>query len=141
MNPQGIDYAADQARFNPKHRHAFLLFVERRGAFKLLWLRTAASYADILGCFEAGREQLKNCRRRAKRRPCPSCGGWNAISNLIEIWYYVVTRDDVLFERHCRVRSIDRAVERIEPAVTRLRKLVEDELKCCSLCGRTGRIG
>lgn len=95
-------------------------------------MRTAASYADILQYFGAGLQELKKFRRRTKRQSCPGCGRFNGVSSLIEVWYYVVTRDDVLVERHCYVRSVERAIQRIESGIEKLRSLAEAEREYCA---------
>jgi len=54
----------------------------------------------------------------------------------IEVWYHVMTDLEVVFERHCYVRSIRHAIERVESGIAKLKELAETEGKCCHVCGR-----
>jgi len=43
--------------------------------------------------------------------------------------------DDVLVERKCCVLTVERAIDRLESALKRLRVLTAYEHRCCGTCG------
>ena len=139
MNPKTANYSVDRTRFNPDHKHAFMFRVRRWNVFQLSDMRTAECYAHIVLRFEAGIEELKTVPHKAPVKRCQTCGKAQRETRLIDIWYYVMTGDDVLFERKCSVLTIERAVQRLESAMQRLRQLAAIERRHCKNCGTLKR--
>lgn len=139
MNPYGFDSKAERAeflaRFNPNHRHDFHLLVRRRDAFELGDSRSSESYRDILPAFEAVLQKLKSGLPKYRRAACPACGRRHPVPT-IEVWYYVMTDSEVVFERHCDVLSIKHAIARLESGIAKLKQLAEMEQKYCPACAR-----
>ena len=139
MDHDRINYAAERAkflaRFNPSHRHDFHLLVHRRDAFALGDTRSAGRYADILPAFEAVLQKLKSDVPKYRNPVCPGCGGRNRVPR-IEVWYFVMTDLEVVFERHCHVRRVKHAIARLESGIAKLKELADSEQKCCRVCGR-----
>ncbi|HKR84632.1 MAG TPA: hypothetical protein VJS37_10670 [Terriglobales bacterium] len=139
MNPDGFDSKAERAEFlapfNPNHRHDFHLLVRPRDAFELGDSRSSASYRDILPAFEPVLLKLKSALPKYHRVACPACRRCHPLLK-IEVWYYVMTDSEVIFERHCDVLSIKHAIARLESGIAKLKELAEMEQKYCSLCGR-----
>lgn len=123
------------ARFNPNHRHDFHLVVRRPHAFEIGDSKSAATYTDILAAFERVVQALKNGVPSYRNPACSGCGRRHRIPK-IEVWYYVMTDFEVLFERHGYVRSVRQAMASVESAIEKIKKLAETERRYCSVCGR-----
>ena len=84
-------------------------------------------YGALLCALRHGRKQtrLQEAQRPSALKPC----------RLIQVWYYVMIGDDVLVERKCCVLTVERAIDRLESALKRLRVLTAYEHRCCGTCG------
>src|SRR5690348_5449309 len=81
---------------NHNHLHSYMFSV-LRDDLSVEDMKTAESYAVIAQRFEFAIAQIKSLVEKRQIERCPSCGRARRHSSFIQVRYWVMTRDDVLF--------------------------------------------
>jgi len=114
---------------NRSHPHSYMFSVWLNKS-TVEDMRTAESYAVIAERFESAITQLRHLATHRQVERCPECGRSKRASQYIQVRYWVMTGDDVLFQKNCYVRTLERAIKRLDHAAHRVRNLKELPKRC-----------